>query len=1296
MAAATNWKTASITVASRPTSALTQEADYDYDYCNGRDDSSDDSSLDSDLSDLDLYGWGYDCYRMPRRVKSLKKKEKAIPRKSIVQTARSGELENLQTLLNELDDDNAYKEINEHDGKNYSALHYAAHSDNVEMVRLLVNRGANVNDIGEASRLPLHFAAAARKEKDQTKSGVEKKPSKIPDGAKLMSKTPGDSQPESVTMILMKSGADVTAKDSRGRTPLHIAAFHGNSEAAGHLLESEVTFIECEDQRGITALLVACIHGKTDVALMLINKGAELNVWDENRDTPLHFAFREGKKKIARRIIEKGKQKKCLLKLLTTKNRNDVAPIHEVVKKGHKELVELAVEHVLLATQSRPRDTQDDDEWESIDVKSLLKSGGENNNTPLHEACIVGRLEMVKMLCEKGAKVNVRNWDCQSPLHFACSNNHQQVAKYLINEGADMSLRDDEDLTPLQTAANSNSFDTIIALLQCNLDTSTNAKDNQDTAAELLKWAAEENKADTLNLLLHQGRKLVGMSDEKITKFIHGASKNGHTKTVAALIRWKREVVDDCDGDGNTPLHQAAEAGHDITVQELIKAKANVNDSTNSESGNKQTPLHYAAANGWIRTVNLLLKSKANINAVDTLQMTPLHLACKNGHTDTVKLLVYSENTEKADILLRDEYGLNCLDHAIDNGHEDIANLLISHDKWREVMSVCSSDQETGERTTPMRKLIKSMPEVAERVMDRCVQGNPEVQPNDPDFWVEFYYELLEDSFSKWKIPRDPDDLGDSIGSGELRQTGTTFISELTANNTGDDVNSVSNPATTDQYDSRRYVKVDATSYTTISKDIALSHPLNIMVYAQRTKILSHPLVTSLLNHKWRRVGRYFFWASLVFYLLFVAMLTGYVLVVPPSYYVRFANATDGVTWFTNGEERWVGEFSETTLFFFGCIGDWIILGLAIINIIRELFQLFLRRMSYFGFGNLIEWSLYILAILLVLPLSRIEYYNGISIRLVWQWQCGAVAVFLAWINLILFIRRFSALGIYVIMFIDIVRTFMRFVLVLILFIVAFALAFYTLLMNQEPFHRIEFSFAKIFVMMIGELDFSDIFHSQNYLNTENTPADGEEDYFLSSVFNQGITYSFFTLFLVVMSILIMNLLVGLAVDDIHAIQEKAKLHRLAMQVKLVMEVQQALPIFIWRSAVIRRKRVYVNRARFAWFKKWYRAFTGEKHVLRQASKICIKNQTQGNVMRETVTSGQLFTNLKYRLKQIDSKVETIGGSVNDEMAKQASRLEELFNMQSEQKSLKDRFDRMEKKIDVLLEHSGFKLDEES
>lgn len=58
------------------------------------------------------------------------------------------------------------------------------------------------------------------------------------------------------------------------------------------------------------------------------------------------------------------------------------------------------------------------------------------------------------------------------------------------------------------------------------------------------------------------------------------------------------------------------------------------------------------------------------------------------------------------------------------------------------------------------------------------------------------------------------------------------------------------------------------------------------------------------------------------------------------------------------------------------------------------------------------------------------------------------MCIFLAWINLVLMIRRFPLLGIYVVMFTDILRTFSRFLVVFLLFITSFALSFFALFQN--------------------------------------------------------------------------------------------------------------------------------------------------------------------------------------------------------------------------------------------------------
>ena len=70
----------------------------------------------------------------------------------------------------------------------------------------------------------------------------------------------------------------------------------------------------------------------------------------------------------------------------------------------------------------------------------------------------------------------------------------------------------------------------------------------------------------------------------------------------------------------------------------------------------------------------------------------------------------------------------------------------------------------------------------------------------------------------------------------------------------------------------------------------------------------------------------------------------------------------------------------------------------------------------------------------------------------------------------------------------------------------------------------------------------------------------------------ESFTLALFFIFVVVMTIIVMNLLVGLAVDDIKAVQDTANLKRLAMLVTLSLDVEMLLPEFIRRKIIIREE----------------------------------------------------------------------------------------------------------------------------
>ena len=139
-----------------------------------------------------------------------------------------------------------------------------------------------------------------------------------------------------------------------------------------------------------------------------------------------------------------------------------------------------------------------------------------------------------------------------------------------------------------------------------------------------------------------------------------------------------------------------------------------------------------------------------------------------------------------------------------------------------------------------------------------------------------------------------------------------------------------------------------------------------------------------------------------------------------------------------------------------------------------------------------------------------------------------------------LFLRKVPFFGIYVVMFIDVSYTFMKVSVVVLLFIFAFSLGFFVLLSNQQYFSNLMFAIIKTLIMTSGEMEYDNLFFDNQY-NNKNVEA----------VPYMNTTKALFVLFVIIMPIIIMNLLVGLAVDDIKSVQENAVLERIAMQVSI-------------------------------------------------------------------------------------------------------------------------------------------------
>ena len=94
---------------------------------------------------------------------------------------------------------------------------------------------------------------------------------------------------EAVTQALLALGADTTAKDNAGRTPLHQAAVSG-SEAVVRALLTAGADTNAIDRQGCTPLRLAAEHGCEAVARALLAAGSNKNAKDLEGNTPLYYA----------------------------------------------------------------------------------------------------------------------------------------------------------------------------------------------------------------------------------------------------------------------------------------------------------------------------------------------------------------------------------------------------------------------------------------------------------------------------------------------------------------------------------------------------------------------------------------------------------------------------------------------------------------------------------------------------------------------------------------------------------------------------------------------------------------------------------------------------------------------------------------------------------------------------------------------------------------------------------------------------------------------------------------------
>lgn len=152
-------------------------------------------------------------------------------------------------------------------------LHIAIQNNHQELAMALINRGVDVNSVNEINASPLHIAI--------------------------------DTKNLEVAKLLIEKGADVNFVTDDKWTPLHRAC-HVLPEIADELIDKGAN-INAETKDGWTPLEMAIWNNHPDTAIKMINKGADINkICPINKGTLLHMAAAKNFKKVAQLLIEKG------------------------------------------------------------------------------------------------------------------------------------------------------------------------------------------------------------------------------------------------------------------------------------------------------------------------------------------------------------------------------------------------------------------------------------------------------------------------------------------------------------------------------------------------------------------------------------------------------------------------------------------------------------------------------------------------------------------------------------------------------------------------------------------------------------------------------------------------------------------------------------------------------------------------------------------------------------------------------------------------------------------------------
>jgi len=412
-----------------------------------------------------------------------------------------------------------------------------------------------------------------------------------------------------------------------------------------------------------TKLMHAVFDNDLEQVRQLLKGGAHIDDYNNNKTTALHMAVAKNHKRIAQLLLAKGAD-------IEVKNKHGLTPLFFAVEKENLPMLELLIKHganidAVTDMGETPLSYAFTNSKKSM-IKPLIQNGADvdrrtkHGDTCLFNAVIFGQIELTKLLLENGADIDIKNNAQKHVYDYINWNTPEAIVKFLqiayLKKHAEekapvhFMVRYKNEIykpSPIQQALKDGNIEKLRIYLT-KLDTDDT---KEKTINDLLFRATEKRDPAFIELIIDHGAQLDVRHKDGRTPLLQAIAYD-HAAVVKSLIDKGADINALSHGkhaNKMSPIQYAALNKRTEIMEILIKAGADVNQK---EEINGRTPLMLAltGCRSAAPALQTLLDHGADITRKDNQGMDVFDIAqtaCKKRKKEKV-LALLNEYAEKA------------------------------------------------------------------------------------------------------------------------------------------------------------------------------------------------------------------------------------------------------------------------------------------------------------------------------------------------------------------------------------------------------------------------------------------------------------------------------------------------------------------------------------------------------------------------------------------------------------------------------------------------------------------------